>query len=37
VPGLLSHLAGDRPVTVEEMNEAIRERAGRKYEEAVRR
>jgi len=37
VPGLLSHLAGDRSVTVEEMDEGIRERAGREYEEAVRR
>jgi antitoxin VapB len=32
VPGLLSHLAGDRPVTVEEMNEAIRQRARRKHD-----
>ncbi len=37
VPGLLSHLAGDRPVTIEEMDEAIRERARRKHDEAVRR
>jgi AbrB family looped-hinge helix DNA binding protein len=37
VPGLLSHLAGDRPVTIEEMDEGSRERARRKYEEAVRR
>lgn len=27
VPGLLDHLAGERPVTVEEMDEAIRRRA----------
>jgi addiction module HigA family antidote len=37
VAGLLSHLAGDRPVTVEEMDEGIREHARRKYDKAVRR
>ncbi len=37
VPGLLSHLAGDRPVTIEEMDEGIREHARRKYDKAVRR
>lgn len=37
VPGLLSHLAGDRPATVEEMEEGIREHVRRKFDEAVRR
>ncbi|HVF58599.1 MAG TPA: AbrB/MazE/SpoVT family DNA-binding domain-containing protein [Thermoanaerobaculia bacterium] len=37
VPGLLRHLAGDRPVTVEEMDAGIRERARRKHDEAARR
>lgn len=31
VPGLLSHLAGERPVTVEEMDEAIRRHVGRRH------
>lgn len=29
--GILKHLAPERPVTVEEMNEAIRRRAAEKY------
>ena len=37
VPGLLHHLAGDRPVTPEQMDEAIRRRARQKYEDSVRR
>lgn len=37
VPGLLRHLSGDRPVTPEEMDEAIRSRARQKFEDAVRR
>jgi AbrB family looped-hinge helix DNA binding protein len=31
LPGLLHHLAGERPFTVEEMNEAIRERMREKF------
>ena len=31
LPGLLHHLAGERPVTIEEMNEAIRERMREKF------
>lgn len=37
VPGLLHHLAGDRPVTVEEMDEAIRRHVRSKHAEAARR
>lgn len=37
VPGLLRHLATDRPVPVEEMDEAIGRHAGRKFKAAVRR
>ena len=37
VPGLLKHLAGDRPVTVEEMDEGIRERVRREHDEVARR
>ena len=37
VPGLLHHLAGERPASVEEMNGAIRRLVRRKYQEAVRR
>lgn len=37
IPGLLRHLAGDHPVTPAEMDEAIRRRARRRYEAAVRR
>ena len=32
LPGLLRHLAGERPVTAEEMSEAIRQRARRKFD-----
>jgi antitoxin PrlF len=31
LPGLLSHLAKERPVSIEEMNEAVRKRAAEKY------
>ena len=37
LPGLLQHLAKDRPVTIEEMNQAIRERAVEKWRRAQRR
>lgn len=37
LPGLLRHLAGERPVTVEEMNEAVKRRAAERFKEAVRR
>ncbi len=35
--GLLHHLAGERPVTVEEMNEAIKRRAAERFKETMRR
>jgi hypothetical protein len=35
VPGLLHHLAGKRPVSVEEMDEAIRRHVRRRHDEAV--
>jgi AbrB family looped-hinge helix DNA binding protein len=34
VPGLLHHLAGERPVTVEEMNEAIARQVRRRHDPA---
>ena len=37
LPGLLSHLASEPPVSIETMKEAVRQRAGEKYREAVRR
>lgn len=37
IPGLLRHLAGDRPITPTEMDEAIRRRTQQRYEKAVRR
>jgi AbrB family looped-hinge helix DNA binding protein len=37
VPGLLSHLARSRPVTVEEMDEGITEHVLRKFDRAARR
>ena len=37
LPGLLHHLAGERPVTVEEMNEAVKWRAAKKLRESGRR
>jgi antitoxin PrlF len=37
LPGLLHHLAGDRPVTVEEMNKAVKRRAAERFKESVRR
>jgi antitoxin PrlF len=36
VPGLLHHLAGARPVTVEEMDEAVRRHLGEKHAGARR-
>jgi AbrB family looped-hinge helix DNA binding protein len=35
--GLLHHLAGERPVTVEEMNEAVKRRAAERFKETMRR
>lgn len=37
LPGLLHHLAGERPVTVEEMNEAVKRRAAKKLRESGQR
>jgi AbrB family looped-hinge helix DNA binding protein len=37
LPGFLSHLASELPVGLETMKEAVRQRAGEKYLEAVRR
>jgi antitoxin PrlF len=37
LPGLLHHLAGERPVTVEEMNEAVKRRAAKRFREPGRR
>jgi AbrB family looped-hinge helix DNA binding protein len=37
LPGLLHHLAGEQPVTVEEMNEAVKRRAAEKLKEATQR
>lgn len=37
LPGLLHHLAKERPVTVEEMNEGIKRKAAQRFGEAVRR
>ena len=37
LPGLLHHLAGERPVTVEEMNEAVKQRAAKRLRESGRR
>jgi len=37
VPGLLRHLAGARPATVEEMDEAIRRHVAKQHQEAARR
>jgi antitoxin PrlF len=37
LPGLLRHRAGERPVTVEEMDEAVRERAGKRFQRETRR
>ncbi|HXU33640.1 MAG TPA: AbrB/MazE/SpoVT family DNA-binding domain-containing protein [Thermoanaerobaculia bacterium] len=35
--GLLHHLAGDRPVTIEEMNGAVKRQAAARFKKAVRR
>jgi antitoxin PrlF len=35
--GLLHHLAGERPVTVEEMNAAVKRRTAERFKESVRR
>lgn len=37
VPGLLQHLAGDRPATVEEMDEAIQRHVRRDRDQSLRR
>lgn len=37
LPGLLHHLARERPVTVEEMNEAVNRRAAKRFPEPGRR
>lgn len=37
VPGFLQHLAGDRPVTAKEMDEAIRRHVRREHERAGHR
>lgn len=35
--GLLQHLAGNRPVTVEEMNEAVKRHAAERFKKTVER
>jgi antitoxin PrlF len=37
LPGLLHHRAGKRPATIDEMNEAVRERAGKRFVRETRR
>jgi antitoxin PrlF len=37
LPGLLRHLAKERPVTVEEMKEAVREGAVERFERSLKR
>lgn len=37
LPGLLSHLARERPVTVEEMEEAVKQHAVERFKRAVKR
>ena len=37
LPGLLRHLVPEQPVSIQAMKEAVRQRAGEKYREAVRR
>lgn len=37
LPGLLSHLARERPVTIEEMEEAVKKHAVERFKRAVRR
>ncbi|HVR11017.1 MAG TPA: AbrB/MazE/SpoVT family DNA-binding domain-containing protein [Thermoanaerobaculia bacterium] len=37
LPGLLHHRAGKRPATVEEMDEAVRERAAKQFHRKTRR
>lgn len=37
LPGLLHHRAGERPATIEEMNEAVREGAGKRFVRETRR
>lgn len=37
LPGLLRHLAKDRPVSVEEMKEAVKRRAGERFRSKVAR
>jgi AbrB family looped-hinge helix DNA binding protein len=37
LPGLLQHLAKDRPVTIEEMKEAVKRRAVERFKRSVER
>jgi AbrB family looped-hinge helix DNA binding protein len=37
LPGLLQHLAKDRPATIEEMKEAVKRHAGERFKRSVRR
>ena len=37
LPGLLQHLAKDRPVTIEEMKEAVKQRAVERFKRSVKR
>jgi AbrB family looped-hinge helix DNA binding protein len=37
LPGLLNHRAGERPATIEEMDEAVRESAGKRFVRETRR
>jgi antitoxin PrlF len=37
LPGLLHHRAAQRPATIEEMDEAVRQRAGRRFLRETRR
>lgn len=37
LPGLLKHLAKDRPVTIEEMKAAVKQRAAERFKRSVKR
>ena len=37
LPGLLKHLAKDRPVTIEEMNQAVKQGAAERFKRSVKR
>jgi antitoxin PrlF len=37
LPGLLKHLAKERPVTIEEMKEAVKQGAVKRFERSVKR